>query len=283
MSFPAKTPTTARDSEKRSIGKGVFSKCRGCGEVLTAEELAQAWQVCPHCQYHHPMAPSDWRSLLLDEAELERWEEHIAPADPLDFNDGVAYRERLKRAYEKTGRQEAVEVGRANLTGIEVAYGCFVFAFMGGSMGSVVGERITRLFERATNERLPVIIVHASGGARMQEGILSLMQMAKTVAALGRFRSVKRPFISVCVHPTTGGVAASTALLGDVNVVEPNALIGFAGPRVIENTIKTTLPPGFQRSEFLLSHGMVDCIVPRSHMKQTLGLLLSHLMGKKRD
>jgi acetyl-CoA carboxylase carboxyl transferase subunit beta len=153
---------------------------------------------------------------------------------------------------------------------------------MGGSMGSVVGERITRLFERATNDRLPVVLIHASGGARMQEGILSLMQMAKTVSALRRFREVKRPFVSICVHPTTGGVAASTALLGDVNVVEPNALIGFAGPRVIENTIKTKLPPGFQSSEFLLRHGMVDCIVGRSHMKQTLSLLLAHLVGKKK-
>lgn len=282
MSFPAKTPTTARDSEKRSIGKGVFSKCRGCGEVLTAEELSQAWYVCPHCQHHHPMPPEAWRGLLLDQAELERWEEHIAPADPLSFHDGLGYRERLKRAQDKTGYQEGIEVGRAQIDQISIAYGCFVFAFMGGSMGSVVGERITRLFERARNDRLPVVLLHASGGARMQEGILSLMQMAKTVAALRRFRDVKRPFISICVHPTTGGVAASTALLGDINVVEPNALIGFAGPRVIENTIKTKLPPGFQLSEFLLSHGMVDCIVSRPQMKQTLALLLTHLMGNKK-
>ncbi len=281
MSFPAKTPTTARDNEKRSIGKGVFSKCRGCGEVLTAEELSQAWNVCPHCGHHHRMAPAEWRDLLLDDGALDRWEEHIAPADPLGFHDGVSYRERLAKTQKKTGRVEGIEVGGARLDGMSIAYGCFVFAFMGGSMGSVVGERITRLFERATDERLPVVLLHASGGARMQEGILSLMQMAKTVAALGRFRSVKRPFISVCVDPTTGGVAASTALLGDVNVVEPNALIGFAGPRVIENTIKTKLPPGFQYSEFLLSHGMVDCIVTRAQMKQTLSLLLTHLAARK--
>lgn len=228
------------------------------------------------------MQVADWRALLLDDASLERWEEHIAPADPLGFHDGVGYRERLKKAQEKTGRVEGIEVGRAMLDGNQIAYGCFVFAFMGGSMGSVVGERITRLFERATNDRLPVVLLHASGGARMQEGILSLMQMAKTVAALRRFRDVRRPFISLCVHPTTGGVAASTALLGDINVVEPNALIGFAGPRVIENTIKTKLPPGFQLSEFLLSHGMVDCIVGRSQMKQTLSLLLTHLVGSKK-
>lgn len=281
MSFPAKTPTQATESEKRSIGKGVFKKCGGCGAVLTAEELASATFVCPHCGFHHPMTPADWRALLLDDAVLDLWEEHIQPANPLAFDDGTPYNDRLKSAQDKTGRIEGIEVGRADLEGKPVAYGCFVFQFMGGSMGSVVGERITRLFERATADRLPVVLLHASGGARMQEGILSLMQMAKTVAALGRFRQVGKPFISVCLHPTTGGVAASTALLGDINVVEPNALIGFAGPRVIENTIKTRLPPGFQRSEFLLSHGMVDCIVPRSEMKRTLSILLGHLTSKK--
>jgi len=170
-------------------------------------------------------------------------------------------------------------VGRGRIEGHSVAYGCYAFSFMGGSMGSVVGERVTRLFERAAAEKLPAILIHASGGARMQEGILSLMQMAKTVAALSRFRATKKPFISICVHPTTGGVAASTALLGDVNLVEPNALIGFAGPRVIESTLRTTLPEGFQRSEFLMQHGMIDRIVPRAEMKSTLSLLLSHLAG----
>jgi acetyl-CoA carboxylase carboxyl transferase subunit beta len=281
LSFPAKTPTQAHESEKRSIGKGVFKKCGGCGAVLTAEELAAATYVCPHCGYHHRMAPADWRALLLDDGVLDLWEEHIQPANPLSFDDGTPYNDRLKRAQDRTGRVEAIEVGRGALHGLPLAYGCYVFQFMGGSMGAVVGERITRLFERATSDRLPVVLLHTSGGARMQEGILSLMQMAKTVAALGRFREVGKPFISICLDPTTGGVAASTALLGDINVVEPNALIGFAGPRVIENTIKTRLPPGFQRSEFLLSHGMVDCIVPRSEMKRTLSILLGHLTSKK--
>jgi acetyl-CoA carboxylase carboxyl transferase subunit beta len=225
------------------------------------------------------MGAEPWRQLLLDDGRLERWDEHIAPTDPLGFFDGTSYRERLARAKQQSGWGEGVEVGRARLRGRPIAYGCFVFSFMGGSMGSVVGERITRLFERATTERLPVVLLHASGGARMQEGILSLMQMAKTVAALERFRSVRRPFISVLLHPTTGGVAASTAMLGDVNVVEPNALIGFAGPRVIENTLRTKLPAGFQRSEFLLEHGMVDAIVPRSQMRQTIATLLGHLTG----
>lgn len=218
--------------------------------------------------------------MLLDDARLELWDEHIQPTDPLGFHDGKSYRDRLERSRRISGHSEAIEIGRAHIDGREVAYGCFIFAFMGGSMGSVVGERITRLFERATAERLPIVLLQASGGARMQEGILSLMQMAKTVAALSRFRRTQRPFISVLLHPTTGGVAASSALLGDVNLAEPNALIGFAGPRVIESTLRTTLPEGFQRSEFLLDHGMVDSVVPRTEMKRMLGCILGHLAGR---
>ncbi len=226
------------------------------------------------------MSSAEWRKLLLDDAQLERWDEHILPADPLEFEDGKRYVDRISRAQATTGATEAIEIGRGRLGGLPIAYGAYNFAFMGGSMGSVVGERITRLFERATSEKLPVILIHASGGARMQEGILSLMQMAKTMSALGRFRSVKKPYISVMVHPTTGGVAASTAFLGDVNVVEPNATIGFAGARVIESTINAKLPAGFQRSEFLLDHGMVDTIAPRNEMKQRLRSILSHLGGE---
>jgi acetyl-CoA carboxylase carboxyl transferase subunit beta len=185
----------------------------------------------------------------------------------------------VRVAREKTGRSEGIEVGRGAIDGRSVAYGLFIFRFMGGSMGSVTGERITRLFERAMTQNLPLLLLHASGGARMQEGILSLMQMAKTVSALRRYRGIRKPFISICLHPTTGGVAASTAFLGDVNVVEPNALIGFAGPRVIEGTIRQTLPEGFQRSEFLLEHGMVDTVVPRGQMKAHLSTILRHLDG----
>ena len=225
------------------------------------------------------MSVDEWAEVLLDDGAIETWDEHIAPADPLSFDDGKPYPERLARARRNTGLSEAIRIGRGRITARPVAFGCFAFGFMGGSMGSVVGERITRLFERATLERLPVVLLHSSGGARMQEGILSLMQMAKTVAALGRFRAVKKPYISVLLHPTTGGVAASTALLGDVNIAEPNALIGFAGPRVIESTLRTTLPEGFQRSDFLVAHGMVDTIVPRSELRATLGVLLNHLGG----
>jgi acetyl-CoA carboxylase carboxyl transferase subunit beta len=282
VTLPAKTPAQSQASEKRSLGKGVFKKCGGCGAVMTAEHLEEHWEVCTSCGHHHAMPASRWRSLLLDDGALDVWDEHITAADPLSFHDGKRYTERLDRARRATGRTEAVEAGRADLDGRPVAYGCFIFAFMGGSMGSVVGERITRLFERATTERLPVVLLHASGGARMQEGILSLMQMAKTVAALSRFRAARQPFVSVLLHPTTGGVAASSAFLGDINLAEPNALIGFAGPRVIESTLRTTLPDGFQRSEFLLGHGMVDAIVPRTEMKETLSRLLGHLAGGAR-
>lgn len=217
--------------------------------------------------------------MLLDDGKLELWDEHITPGDPLRFFDGKDYPERVRLARERTGHNEGIEVGRGTLDGRTVGYGLYVFRFMGGSMGSVTGERITRLFERCTQERMPAILLHASGGARMQEGILSLMQMAKTVSALRRFREVQQPFISICLHPTTGGVAASTAFLGDVNLVEPNALIGFAGPRVIEGTIRQQLPEGFQRSEFLLEHGMIDTIAPRSLMKQRISTLLRLLDG----
>lgn len=223
------------------------------------------------------MSVAEWRKLLLDDDVFEMWDDHIVPADPLQFVDDKPYPERVARAQKQTGVSEAIQVGRGKLERIPVAMGFFDFSFMGGSMGSVVGERMTRMFERAADNSLPVILMHASGGARMQEGILSLMQMAKSVAALSRFRERRKPYISVLLDPTTGGVAASTAFLGDVNLVEPNALVGFAGPRVIEATIRTTLPEGFQQSEFLLSHGMVDAIVPRTEMKKRLASLLQHL------
>jgi acetyl-CoA carboxylase carboxyl transferase subunit beta len=261
------------------VGKGLFTKCAGCGAVFTAEELAANWHVCSSCGHHHPMTADRWRALLLDDGRLDLWDDHIAPTDPLKFEDQKPYTERIQRARRATHASEAIEVGAARIGGSRVAYGCFIFGFMGGSMGSVVGERITRLFERATADRLPVVLLHASGGARMQEGILSLMQMAKTVSALRRFRDVRMPYISMMLHPTTGGVAAGTAFLGDINLVEPNAQVGFAGPRVIESTIRATLPEGFQRAEFLLAHGMVDSIVSRLDLKPTVTQLLGHLGG----
>ncbi|HET9955501.1 MAG TPA: acetyl-CoA carboxylase, carboxyltransferase subunit beta [Polyangiaceae bacterium] len=279
MTLPERTPAQSTSAEKRSVGKGLFSKCAGCGVVFTAEEFSSRWNVCSSCGRHHPMGRAQWRELLLDDAALDVWDDHIAPIDPLKFEDGRPYRERVERAKRATSTSEAVEIGLARIEGQRIGYGCFVFGFMGGSMGSVVGERITRLFERAASERLPVLLLHASGGARMQEGILSLMQMAKTVSALRRFRECRKPYISLMLNPTTGGVAASTAFLGDINLVEPNALVGFAGPRVIQNTLRTQLPEGFQSSDFLLSHGMVDAIVPRAELRGKLVQLLRHLGG----
>jgi len=277
VTLPAKTPNLTSADEKRSVGEGLFNKCQGCAAVLTATDLERNWHVCPGCGFHHPMEHGRWRELLLDDGLLSPWEEHVQPSDPLQFIDQKSYPERLQKAQSAANATESVEVGRGKIFGRDVAYGSYVFAFMAGTMGSVAGERIVRLFERATLQRLPVILLHASGGARMQEGILSLMQMAKTVAALGRYRACRQPYISILMHPTTGGVAASTALLGDVNIAEPNALIGFAGPRVIENTLRTKLPEGFQRSDFLISHGMIDSIVARAELKSTLNTLLNHL------
>ncbi|MDB4998375.1 MAG: Acetyl-coenzyme carboxyl transferase beta chain, partial [Myxococcaceae bacterium] len=258
-------------------GKGVFKKCDGCGVTVPAEALHANFEVCPECGQHHKLAAPRWRELLLDGGQLEEWDAHLSPSDPLHFSDGKAYSDRVITAQKNSKAKEAIEIGRGHIDGKPIAWGAFLFAFMGGSMGSVVGEKITRLFERATAARLPVVLLQASGGARMQEGILSLMQMAKTVAALERFRAAGVPFLSVLLHPTTGGVAASFALLGDVNIAEPKALIGFAGPRVIETTIRQTLPEGFQRSEFLLAHGMIDRISSRLDMKRELSLFVQHL------
>ena len=278
MPWPHRKPATDLDaSAKRTLGKGIFKKCDGCGMTFTAEAFENNFEVCPDCGQHHKLAAEGWRHLLLDDGALDEWDAHLAPSDPLGFQDGKPYGDRIASAQKSSGAKEAIEIGRGAIESMPVAYGSFLFAFMGGSMGSVVGEKVTRLFERGTAQRLPVVLLQASGGARMQEGILSLMQMAKTVAALERHRAARLPFISVLLHPTTGGVAASFALLGDVNIAEPKALIGFAGPRVIESTIRQKLPEGFQRSEFLLAHGMVDRIVSRLEMKRELGQIIGHL------
>ena len=276
--WPDKKTPDLDATEKRSLGKGVFRRCDGCGETVPTEAMHASFEVCMHCGQHHKLAAPRWRDLLLDEGHLEEWDRHLAPSDPLRFTDGKSYVDRIAAAQKSSKATEAVEIGRAKMNGRPVAYGAFLFAFMGGSMGSVVGEKVTRLFERATSDRLPVVLLQASGGARMQEGILSLMQMAKTVAALERLRDSGLPFLSILLNPTTGGVAASFALLGDVNIAEPKALVGFAGARVIEQTIRQTLPDGFQRSEFLLAHGMLDRIVSRLEMKKEIAQLIGHLM-----
>jgi acetyl-CoA carboxylase carboxyl transferase subunit beta len=255
----------------------VFRKCDRCDETLEALVLKSNFEVCPLCGHHHKLSADGWRELLLDDGVIDVWAANLRACDPLGFVDGKSYPDRLAAAQRSSGATESVEVGSATLDNIPIAFGMFLFAFLGGSMGSVAGEKLTILFEKGLELRRPVVLLSASGGARMQEGILSLMQMAKTVSALERLRDASIPFISVLLHPTTGGVAASFALLGDVNMAEPNALIGFAGPRVIETTIRQKLPEGFQRAEFLLDHGMIDMITPRKEMKDTIARLVRHM------
>jgi acetyl-CoA carboxylase carboxyl transferase subunit beta len=266
------------DLEKRpKSGEGLWVKCNHCREIIYRKELERNLRVCPKCDYHFPITVEERIGLVLDEGSFQEWDAELSPTDPLGFRDTQKYRDRLKTAQDQTGRRDAMVSGTGTIDGRSVALCVFHYGFMGGSMGSVVGERIFRAAERAAGSRTPLIVITASGGARMQEGILSLMQMAKTAAALGRLQQARVPYISILTDPTYGGVTASVATLGDVILAEPKALIGFAGPRVIEQTIKQQLPPGFQRAEFLLEHGMVDRIVERKKMKQTLATLLACL------
>ncbi len=262
---------------KRSVPSGLFQKCDGCGQMLESERVRAALWCCPSCDYHFTMATEDRIRLIVDEGTFEEFDANVRPKDPLNFRDSKRYADRLRATEKAVGTPDAFRSGMAKINGQNVAVGFFVFEFMGGSMGSVVGEKIARLFEYAIIAKTPAIIFSSSGGARMQEGILSLMQMAKTTAALAKLKEARQPYISVLLHPTTGGVAASFAMLGDVIVAEPGALIGFAGPRVIEQTIRQKLPEGFQRSEFLLEHGMVDLISPRSELRQKLSDLIDLL------
>jgi acetyl-CoA carboxylase carboxyl transferase subunit beta len=266
-------------TEKRSVPAGVFTKCPGCRAALLTADLEKTDHVCPQCDHHFPVTAAQRLALVLDPGSFAEEDATIDSIDPLAFRDTKRYVDRLraaKKASEVPGG-DAVRSGAGLIEGQPVEVGVFVFDFMGGSMGSVVGEKITRVYERALERRVPAIVFSASGGARMQEGVLSLMQMAKTSAALGRLREAGIPYISVLLHPTTGGVAASFAMLGDVIIAEPKALIGFAGARVIQNTIRQRLPPGFQRAEFLLEHGFLDRIVSRREMRPMLSSLVRML------
>lgn len=269
-----KTPKLPKDKKLR-IPEGLWVKCNHCREVIYTKEMEKNFKVCPKCDYHFPISVSERIALILDEDSFKEWDRDLTSLDPLNFRDTSRYRDRLRSSQEKTGFREAVTVGQGTIQTRPVGFGVFNFSFMGGSMGSVVGEKILRATERAAENQQPLILVISSGGARMQEGILSLMQMAKTSAAVARLHEARVPLITILTDPTYGGVTASFAMLGDIIIAEPRSLIGFAGPRVIEETIKQQLPPGFQRAEFLLEHGFIDLIVPRKQLKDTLVKLIA--------
>ena len=265
------------DVPKRSkVAEGMWLKCNHCREIVYRKEVERNSKVCPKCDYHFPISVMERIALLADLGTFKEWDAEIGPQDPLNFQDTKSYKDRVKAHQAKTGRKDAMMTGEGMMNGRRVVLCLFDFSFMGGSMGSVVGEKICRAIDRALEARLPVILVTTSGGARMQEGILSLMQMAKTSAAVAKLGEAKLPFICLLTDPTFGGVTASVAMLGDVILAEPKALIGFAGPRVIEQTIKQQLPDQFQRAEFLLEHGMIDMIVERKQLKETLSSLVAH-------
>ena len=275
----AKTKAGVDAHEKKTLGEGLFRKCDACGDAVKKDDFERNLDVCPACGFHFHLSAEQWIDLLADEGTWTALDTELSAGDPLEFIDSKAYPDRVEAARKSTGVNDAILAGTARVDGRPVQLGVFVFRFMGGSMGSVVGELITRMMERGAEHKQPVVLLSCSGGARMQEGALSLMQMAKTVAARGKLRAAGAPFISVLLHPTTGGVAASFALQGDVNIAEPGALIGFAGPRVIEDTIRQTLPAGFQRAEFLLEHGMIDMISTRQDMRANVARLIEYLSG----
>ena len=276
--MPASIRTETGVDRKRSVPEGLWEKCERCGAVLYRPELEENLEVCPKCSFHLPIRARARLAALLDDGMGHEIGAQLGPTDVLKFKDQKKYAERIKAAQKSTGERDALIAMEGKLKGHDLVAAAFDFAYMGGSMGSVVGERFTLGAERALALRCPFVCFSASGGARMQESLFSLMQMAKTSAALGRLRAAGLPYISVLTHPTTGGVSASFAMLGDLNIAEPEALIGFAGQRVIEQTVREKLPEGFQRSEFLLAHGTVDQIVDRREMRERLAHLLAMLM-----
>jgi acetyl-CoA carboxylase carboxyl transferase subunit beta len=260
------------------VPEGLWVKCEGCREIIYRKELERNLFVCPRCGHHHRVSARTRLAQLFDHAEWKEVFSKIFSTDPLEFTDSKPYAERLRALRDKGQKSDALVVGVGRLSGIRAVIAAMEYSFMGGSMGSAVGEKLTRAIERCLKAQAPLIVVSCSGGARMQEGVLSLMQMAKISAALAHLHAARLPYLSVLADPTTGGVTASYAMLGDLNVGEPGALIGFAGPRVIEQTIRQKLPEGFQRAEFLLEHGMLDMVVPRQELKDTLARCLSHLL-----
>jgi acetyl-CoA carboxylase carboxyl transferase subunit beta len=271
------TPLPPREQESR-VPEGLYVKCSACKEIIYRKEVVQNLSVCPKCSFHFRLSARE-RIDLICERDWEEFDAGLVSTDPLGFRDTKAYATRLKDGREKTDSHDAVVTAMGTLGGRPAVVAAMEYGFIGGSMGVVVGEKVTRAVERAAAERLPLVVVSCSGGARMMEGTLSLMQMAKISAALARLQAVRAPFLSLLTDPTTGGVTASFAMLGDLNLAEPGALIGFAGPRVIEQTIRQKLPAGFQRAEFLLEHGMVDMVVDRRELKKTLERCLTFFLG----
>ncbi|MCO5143095.1 MAG: acetyl-CoA carboxylase, carboxyltransferase subunit beta [Oligoflexia bacterium] len=271
----------AKSERTNRVPEGMWFKCTSCGEVMETKVLQENHYICVECNHHFRMSARERIHHLTSGQAFEEYGEDLRSSDPLEFYDLKPYKERLEAAIKKHGQNDAFLSGRSKIGDTVVQIGAFDFKFMGGSMGTVVGERITLLFEHALKEETPVVLVSASGGARMQESILSLMQMAKTSAFILEMRKAGLPYISLLTDPTTGGVAASFAMLGDVILAEPKALIGFAGPRVIEQTIRQKLPEGFQTSEFLLQQGFVDQVVPRENLPSTVAMLLQMMMWSK--
>lgn len=281
MPFFGKRKLSERMAKKREVPDGLWTKCPSCGEIIFTKELKTNLSVCGSCDHHFQMTRKDRIDMLCDAGTFEEWDSGLKSKDVLKFTGVDSYSSKLEANEKKTGEHDAIVSGRAKINGIPYALGVMDFGFLGASMGSVVGEKVTRLLERAEKERLPVVLVCASGGARMYEGLFSLMQMAKTSGAIQRHRDAGLCYIPVLTHPTMAGVMASFATLGDVILAEPNALIGFAGPRVIKETTNADLPPGFQKSEFLQQHGLLDKVVPRGQLKETLAQLLTFMTNRR--
>ena len=262
---------------KKELPDGLWIKCDSCGEIIYRKEMEKALWVCSKCDHHFRIRSKDYIDLIVDNGEVEEYDADLTATDPLQFRDSKRYPDRIKTSQKKVNLKDAIVAGIARIDGKEVSFAVMDFGFIGGSMGSVVGEKVARAIERSLERRIPLVIISTSGGARMQEGILSLMQMAKTSALLAKLYDQNIPYISVLTNPTTAGVMASYASLGDVIIAEPKALLGFAGPRVIQQTIKQDLPPGFQSSEFFLEHGFLDVISPRKDLKKNISLILQYL------
>jgi acetyl-CoA carboxylase carboxyl transferase subunit beta len=280
MSWFLRSKKNIEQTEQRDIPDGLFVKCPSCNDMIYRKQFEEQFYTCNKCDHHFRITVKEYVDILFDEGSFTETDINVTSTDPLKFVDTKPYVDRLRDAKKRSELHDALTIGYGNIHGRRISFACMNFGFVGGSMGSVVGEKFYRAAKRAIKERMPFIVISTSGGARMQEAALSLMQMAKTSAVLSELAEHKLPFISVITDPTTGGVSASYAMLGDLIIAEPKALIGFAGPRVVEQTIRKKLPEGFQRSEFLLEHGFLDMIVHRKEMRETLHSVLSMLLDK---